>query len=56
MDKDCGHSFVAGVMYVSAQDLDTVSQERVIECEYCEYAIGPDTPRDVVDTLMDTCL
>jgi hypothetical protein len=49
---DCTHSWVAGMMYVHAEDLAGVAAVRTAECERCELTVGPDTPAAVIDALV----
>jgi hypothetical protein len=38
--QECRHSWVAGMLYVSDEDLDTVAASRTVECEKCEAVYG----------------
>lgn len=46
--KDCRHSYVAGMLYVHDEDLDTIAETRKakglspIECEKCDKVYDPD--------------
>jgi len=40
----CRHSWVAGMMYVHEEDLDTVSAERPVTCEQCDAVYGRRNP------------
>lgn len=41
-----GHEFVSGIMYVSAEDIITISDSRDIECVNCGLIIGPELNTD----------
>jgi hypothetical protein len=49
----CRHVWVAGMMYVHDEDLAGCAAARTVECERCELTVGPDTPADVIDALID---
>lgn len=36
-DSDYGHSWVAGMMNVHSEDVESVAAVRPVECERCEY-------------------
>jgi hypothetical protein len=35
------HHWTAGMMYVADEDLATVAAVRTVECERCDYTVGP---------------
>ncbi len=40
LDSECRHSWVAGMMHVHDEDLETVAAMRQVECEKCEAVYG----------------
>lgn len=39
--EECRHSWVAGMIYVADEDLDTVAANRPVKCEYCDATYRP---------------
>jgi hypothetical protein len=39
---ECQHVYVAGMMYVSDEDLAAVSAMRLVECERCDWTSETD--------------
>jgi hypothetical protein len=44
----CTHSWVAGMMYVHDDDLDTVAETRAVICEDCDMKYGEETAEFIV--------
>lgn len=44
--SECRHSWVAGMMYVADEDLETVAAMRSVTCEYCDAEYSPDGDDD----------
>ena len=46
---ECRHSYVAGMMCVSDEDLEYVAKSRTVECERCDHVYG--TPVEPIKVL-----
>lgn len=46
----CNHEYVAGMMVVNSEDLESISSSRKVECQQCDHVYGtPEKPIKVIE-------